>query len=290
MTSFSTGDATVRYLTRITSWLAASTVLAACCCCCPTASATVHTLVDGNSRIEIDTDSPSGMSTWAVNGGDQLTRQWFWFRVAGDTAEQSLDTLPIVYEATENANADPAPERLFAIYGDPRQRFEISVDLLLAGGGIGSPNSSLVEAIRIYNHQDTTLSLTFFQYVDFDLGGTAANDLGQLVNVNTVLQSDGPKTVSESVVTPRASRYQVDLYPTILSGLNDASLTNLTNSAGPVTGDVSWSFQWNINIPPDGAYLISKIKTLSVPEPAPWALAAVGLLGVLLAARRPRNH
>lgn len=275
----------MRRLTRNLPWLA----LAVALCASGSVSAGQFKLVDGNSVVEVDTSSQTGMGYWAVNGLPQLAKQWFWFRAAGDTSEHSLDTLPISFEGTQDSNSFPGPERLFVVYYDPQERFEISLDLLLGGGSVGSPNSTLVEAIRIHNLQRTPLDLTFFQYVDFDLGGTPGGDTGELANANTIVQSAGALNVAESVVTPKASHYQVDLFPTILNSLNNGSITNLNDNGGPVSGDVSWSFQWDMTLPADGTFLISKIKTLTVPEPQPFVLAALGLLGAGVMAWRRRS-
>lgn len=265
-----------------TPWLALCLALAASVA---PASATQFTLVDGNSVVGINTMSQDGMYSWLVNGQPQLAKQWFWFRV-GNTPESSLDSLPIVFEGTQDSNSFPGPERLFVVYADPNQRFEISLDLFLGGGAPGTPNSTLVEAIRIHNLQSTPLSMSFFQYVDFDLGGTPLGDTVERVNANTMLQTSGPLTVSESVVTPQASHYQVDTFPNILNLLNDSSATVLNDNGGPISGDVTWSFQWDITLPANGTYLISKIKTLSVPEPSSIALGLLGLAGLALMIRR----
>src|SRR5215471_11280321 len=43
--------------------------------------AQVVTLANNNSQVVIDTSSSSGMFSWMVDGRQQISQQWFWFRV-----------------------------------------------------------------------------------------------------------------------------------------------------------------------------------------------------------------
>lgn len=253
-----------------------------------TASASVFTLSDENSVIGVDSMSQRGMFSWQVNGVEQLVKQWFWFRAGSQSAEQSIDSLNLVFEQAQDSNGSGGPERLVLLYSDPNQRFEIGVDLLLVGGTVGSPSATVVESLRIRNLLRSPLGFNFFQYVDFDLAGTAGGDTAELINANTIMQSENGFTVAETVATPRPSRYEIGLFPSILNKLNDNAVTNLNNNGGPVVGDASWAFQWNFTLPPDGTFLISKIKHLTVPEPGSVALGVCGLLGIGLMARRRR--
>ena len=79
---------------------------------------------------------------------------------------------------------------------------------------------------------------------------------------------------------------------TTRNSLDDQGPTNY-DGAGPtlVTGDVTWSFQWDLEIPSGGTALISKDKAITmtvVPVPAAvWpGVAMLAMLGVVRWQRR----
>ena len=59
---------------------------------CP-ATATLYLLEDRNSSAVIDDGSEEGMSSWIVDGTENLFQQWFWYRIGDQVDESSLDTL-----------------------------------------------------------------------------------------------------------------------------------------------------------------------------------------------------
>src|SRR4051794_31472513 len=50
-------------------------------------------LSDGNSVAKIDPASSNGMYYWGVQGQNQLSQQWFWYRAGAMTAESPINTL-----------------------------------------------------------------------------------------------------------------------------------------------------------------------------------------------------
>jgi len=245
------------------------------------ANATLWTLTDTNSTVTIDSQSQTGMSNWVVDGIDNLFQQWFWYGI-GTGPEFSIDTLTLTSETLYS------PSILELVYSNNL----ISVDVIyfLTGGSIGSGNSDVGETIVIKNLTETSLNLRFFQYTDFDLGGTPNDDTAYRSNANTMHQTDGSGyTFSEVVGTPAASHYQVDIFPTTLSALNDLLPTTLLDNPGPVTGDVTFAWQWNTVLNPGGSYIISKDKLIDVnpvPEPATILLIGAGLMGVYAVSRK----
>jgi hypothetical protein len=248
------------------------------------AHAGIYTISDGNSTASVDTSSQSGMFNWTVDGISSLFQQWFWYRVGPTSGESSIDTLTEITAGTSNGNLDPAHERLNVLYAGAG--FTIGVDFLMAGGSPGSGVADIAEIIRIQNTSNQALDFHFFQYVDFDLGGTASGDTGERVNANTMLQYEGSASVSETVAVPTPSHYEVATYPTILLSLTDGSPTTLADAAGPVSGDVSWAFQWDFTLVPGGTYIISKDKHLIVPEPSTCVLMMLSGLGLVALLRK----
>jgi hypothetical protein len=255
------------------------------------ASAAVVNLQDLNSSVAVITDQQAGMASWVVDDVEHMYQQWFWFRV-GDDPEASIDSL-LHNDATDvkvtDGNFNPGDDRVKLRYTDPNGRFEVLVDYILTGGLPGSNTSDVAETITIHNLGRGPLEMSFFQYVDFDLNDGDIDDSVQLVNANTMRQTDG-LFVAETVATPAPTLTEVALFDSTLDKLNDGSPSNLdgtTSSAG--AGDWTWAFQWDIVLGANGSFIISKDKHISlVPEPSSMVLAAIGLVGACFAARRRR--
>jgi hypothetical protein len=262
------------------------------------------TLSDLNSVVEVDPAMQSGMFRWKVDGIEQLHQQWFWYRV-GNTAEASIDTLPLhpLTPILTDADGRPGFDTLTLLYTGAG--FTIEVKYSLVGGPDGSNTSDITEQIRIINTGPSSLDFHFFQYTDFDLSNTPDDDTVIHVNANTVAQADSFVTVSETVVTPPPSHFELAFVFATRDKLNDPVATTLSDlpaglpaSLGP--GNVTWAFQWDATIAPPGfpgnSFLISKDKNLFfakdgrqiVPEPSTLILLGVGLLGAAGLGRRVR--
>lgn len=126
------------------------------------------------------------------------------------------------------------------------------------------------------------MSLSFFQFVNFDLGADPGDDYGQIINDNTIRQNDDDYSISETVVTPQPTLFQVGDAMDMYAMLNDGNIDDLdgTNS---YQGDVAWAFQWNINLQAGQSSIISKDKSI---VPTPGSLGLMGLAGLLVASRR----
>ncbi len=239
-------------------------------------------LTDDNSTATFDLTTTAGMNDWTVDGVDHMYRQWFWYRVGATGPESSLDTLTLDFSGTSDTNFDGNDETLFTRHIGAGLKIEVTY--LLNGGTVGSGTADITESIEIFNTGSDPLAIHFFQYCDFHLYGTITDASVQITGGNTVTQTDALGYVSETVETPAADHYQVAYYPSILSSLNDASPTTLSDFAGPLTnGDLEWGFQWDFTIDPGSSVLISKDKLL-VPEPATMGLLALG--GLALTRRR----
>ena len=239
-----------------------------------------------NSVARFDLESQDGFFDWVVDGRDNLRKQWFWYRVGSTGPEQSLDTLPLAAPPKiSDGDLDPGQERVVAKYQGAG--FTVGLDFVLTGGPIGSGASDLMEVITIQNTGGETLDFHFFQYVDFNLRGDADDLSAEIRGGNTAIQTDVGAALSETVVTWAPDRCQVDLYDAILDMLTDADDDQLNDDPGPAgPGDLTWGFQWDIDLAPGDTFIISKDKNL-VPEPA--GLAMLGLGGLALMIRRRRK-
>lgn len=252
-----------------------------------TASAAIQTLQDLNSTVRINDSAQAGMSDWIVDGTDHLFQQWFWFRIQGDTQERSLDTLPLLGTQLVDTNAftDNRADTFAALYGNGQITFQPT--WTLRGGTAGSGVSDVTESVVITNVSNSAFTLNFFQYTDFDLNGTAGGDSGQFMAplFNTVQQSDGSVSLGETVITPAPAFFEVSTWPTILNRLNNGTVEDLANNAGPVgPADLAWAVQWTFTIQAGQSVVIAKDKSI---VPAPGALALVAI-GGLVAVRRRR--
>lgn len=244
---------------------------------CAPALAGMFTLADDNATVAIDTDSQAGMYRWTVDGVDNLSSQWFWYRTGPEGAEQSIDKLALVGELTTDTDGDGADDTLFVQFaGDG---FDIQTRYLLSGGTVGSGVADIAELILITNTSDQNLEFHFFQYSDFDLNGTSDDDTVTLASPSRWVQQDGAGSVfSETVVTPTPAHFEAALFPNTLDSLNDDQTTTLSDAAGPLTGNATWAWQWDLSIGPGGSVTISKDKNFVVPEPASLSLLMLGAL------------
>jgi hypothetical protein len=231
------------------------------------------------------------MFNWSIQNSpstsvDQLTQQWFWYRVGSSGPESAINTISAPTITTPNAST------LYTSYTDSLGRFNLSVKYSLVGGATLSGTSDITEQITINNTSGAPLPFHFYQYSDFDMGGTAEGDSvtlsknGLTSRFNQSDQADGANIV-ETVITPNADHGEAGFFPVLLNKLNDGSPTTLNDSLTAGPGDVDWGFEWDPIIPTGGSYIISKDKHIDipvVPEPS-LAVMLPGMFAFLLRRR-----
>jgi hypothetical protein len=253
-------------------------------------------LSQGTSAVSINPGGGPGvvgMNGWSIGGQNQLSQQWFWYRIdniAGLNVNQTIDTISLAtvtpYDGTRGVRL------LYA-----NSAISIQVDYHLTG--VSSLESTISESITVNNLTATPLAFHFFQYSDFNLAGTSGGDSGAISQnlitglYNVADQVEGAIAFEETVATPGANRASVHMPPSIITALLGTSgdLDNLTGFTG--VGNVAYGFEWNgaggdAMLDPGEQLLIGKNKYLNlafVPEPSSFALISLGLVG-LLARRR----
>ncbi|MEM8867585.1 MAG: hypothetical protein AAGC73_04900 [Verrucomicrobiota bacterium] len=248
-------------------------------------SATVLTLVDDNSLVSIDT--ANGVTGWEVDGQNQLEQQWFWYRTGSDTREYSIDSIGGLQTKLTDANFNAGDD--VAILRYYNSDFAVSVSYFLTGGALGSGTSDLAEQIEIENFTNASLTFTFFQYSNFDLGSSASDESVFINGGQVITQTDAQSAVSETVVTPEPGATEAGFYSTTLSALEDGDIDNLNNTIVAGVGDVTWALQWDFVIAPNSSVIISKDKQVSaVPEPGSFGLIA-GMMALGWIAMRRRD-
>jgi len=250
----------------------------------------VFNLIDGNSSALFDTSTPANNYRWFVDGVNQLTQQAFWYRIGSVGPEVTVHGLPIGLQGTTDPNFDGNPNALYVRYNGAG--FQIETQYVLDGGLPGSNAADMGEQISITNTSGAPLDFHFFQYANFDLQNTPGGDTAVFTNPNTVDQNEGVARLTETVVTPVPSHREIAFFNTTLAKLTNGVADTLSDAPpygtvfGP--GNVTWSYQWDIVIPPNSTFQISKDKNLNaIPEPATLALLSL-LVGLLFVPRRKR--
>ncbi len=245
------------------------------------------TLKDNNTEVTFSFQDKFGMKNWYVDGVSQLYRQQFYYRIGSTDYERPIDSLNLwnITQTSDNS--------LSLVYG--KRGLKIEVSYLLSGGVEGSGYSTISEQIKISNLSRRSIDFHFFQFVDFDLAGEYLGDELLLIQNEDGLftgayQRKGNSYFGEELLSPGANRAQADeVYPTwpLFDSLVDSQPTTLNNSAGPISGDPAWAFQWDQCIDAKGSFEISIVKTVyPIPVPEPSVFAIVSLVGVVVAARK----
>jgi len=230
------------------------------------------------------------MFNWSVDGVNHLTQQWFWYRVGSLGGESPINAIGVPGIVTPDART------LYLTYASPL--FSIEVNYLLTGGTAGSGVSAINESVTVRNLSNNLLDFHLFQYSDFDLNNSPGGDVVQLGKnlsgkFNQALQVKSGITFSESGVVPGADHGEVNFFNATLTKLNDGLPTTLTDATGPLgPGDVTWAFEWDVQINPNDSFSFSKLKQITVvPEPSTLALTwlGLGIAGFLLRQRSHRN-
>jgi hypothetical protein len=226
------------------------------------------------------------MNYWSVDGQNQLNRQWFYYRVGGGLA-QSIDAISSATISYQTANT------IVASYANAQ--FSLDITYILTGGSLGSGTADILETITVNNHSGGALDFHFFQYSDFDLGGTPGGDSVSITSggggYDYVLQYKGPLQIGESINQPPANRGETDEAFNTLNRLSSIAGYNLNNvdSYGP--GNATWALQWDVLIADGASFDVFKDKKLEIspiPEPSALAIFALGA-GLVGFVSRRRN-
>lgn len=255
---------------------------------------------DGGSTATLNLGGGSGnigMNSWSVDtlNQSQLNQQWFWYSINGGVA-QTIDTLSAVAGNPQTVLGNDGINDVYMEYQN--SQLNVGIEYILNGNGAGSGSADIQESIQIQNVGSSQITLSFFQYSNFNLLGGANDSVSIFGNHNSgysgAIQTTGTggSGIAEVIIAPNANFAEANtvggLNSTLYKLNNTANLTLDGNtSAGP--GDVTWGLEWTATLNPDDMLDITKDKGLSlqiVPEPSTVAIIALGIGALGLALRR----
>lgn len=248
-------------------------------------AASPYTLTNGGTSVQIDLGS--GVSNWQVDGVNQLNYQWFWYRIGSSGPESTIDTIATPTSVSYNPNTS----RLIATYAN--SAISVKTSYQLSSRIAGSGPATMSELITLQNVSGSSQTFHFYQYSDFNLGGSTANQLVQFSDNGSgiyyqVVQTALPWTLTETATASGADSYEVQagLNDGTMLGLADGSPTTFNNTLVSGPGDLVYGYEWDVTLASGYSLQISKILTV-VPEPSVFAFLASGvLILVLLSLRR----
>jgi hypothetical protein len=232
---------------------------------------------------EGSTTFTSNFSATTPTLADNLFQNWWFYRVAGDTRERPFGNYTKTgggaVTMTGSAAANVMTFNLTETDAAAVTRFTSVLTFTITNVANGT---QVAQRLVVTNPGATPLSLSFFNYADYDVptasSNTATGGLGGITVTNTAATQFGQHTP----LTP-ANAFQVMPFSTLRGLLADTAVNNLSNSGLPfAAGDYTGAFQWDLTIAAGDSAIIdvalSNLNSLAVPEPG--TIALMGMTGI----------
>jgi len=241
-------------------------------------AANPYTWSSGNSSMTVDYLTGGGLTSWTVDGNNQVSQQWFYYRTGGGPGPVS----PI-----NNISGSPTVSTtsgLKVTYNSTP--FLVRVQYSLTGNSAGSGQSGGSETVTIINNSSSTpLLFDLYQFSHFTLADSSGNES---VSIQTgsgnpdfsawQYNSSGTSHINDiasALPTETSLHAEASTGNLTMAEMNGAGFTHLNGNLNAV-GNVTFAYEWNFNIGAGGSETIS-IPLLIVPEPSALALGALGI-------------
>jgi hypothetical protein len=230
-----------------------------------------------NSTVNIDATTQAGVYEWIIDGVNHMSQNSYWFRIG----DGPITPITALGAPTITPVLDMMCEVLYS-----GQLFDAKISYMLMGADEDSGQSDLAQILSITNNSDSVLDLHFYEYINLDLNGTAAGQVGTLDTSSTFTQTFG-STESMLSFIDIPDLIEIGDATTLLGKLN-GNISLVANDY--YAGDVACIAQWNVYL--DDSWMMSQDNALfadpTLPEPAS-IFALAGMIGLLPLMRRRKN-
>jgi hypothetical protein len=225
-----------------------------------------------------------GISSWTLNGINELSQQWFYYSVGGSPVN-SIDTISpwssptlggqVVLGTLVNTN-------LTETYANSTLSVKTKYTL-----GENSSGATFSTAITLENVSSTSQTFNFYQYSHFGLGGSSSGQNVQFLGTTSpyeVTQNGNGAFLTGTLTalaggSPSTAEEIAGVYDGTQFGLeNGDAAPSFTDTSLSATGNVDFGYEFTATLAPGTSLSISEIQ--SVPEPTSLALISAGLFGV----------
>lgn len=245
----------------------------------------------GTANFGLTGTNTAAGNTTVISTTDYLFQNWWWYRSAGDTREFALSNQTAGIQLTGNSAFLRYVE---PIGGSGTANGTLTFELTYTLNQISPTQAAVTINWNITNNSQTSQPVSFFGYGDSDIG-TATGNAAQYLSASGVnyFYNQESTTLNSRFFTMGADlrtndAWQMgDGFATGRFGLTNATVTNLSNTINPFTGDFAGGFQWDLVIPAGESLGGRLTKGYNYVVPTPGAMALLGL-GGLIAGRRRR--
>ena len=105
------------------------------------------------------------MSSWTVNGQNQLNQQWFWYRIGNSGVAQPINQISSA--AIVTGTGSDGINEVQSTYAN--SQLTLVIDYQLTGGGVGSGNTDITGPFRPSTRPAAALDFHFFPVSNFNL-------------------------------------------------------------------------------------------------------------------------
>jgi len=217
-------------------------------------------ITDGTNLWEITGESATDgtINDFEVPiGSDHQFSTWWWYRVAGDTAEHQMP-----FADTEDYNGSLATLTWSDV--DGLGLFDATLNVFLIAQG---PGGALLSVLEISNISGAPLPVDFFSYTDLDIDGTSASDSAVEA---APTQIDVTDVSTAFFLGNQADAYRVDAFPNVRNALNDDAIDDFASTGLPFgPGDFAGGYQWGRVVPTADSIIFETLTCINTLDQCP---------------------